>query len=316
MQSSKLAMIVDGEPSFLGNKVYEIFKSWGFDRDKVKERTTWTGAEKGTSLFGEKLMLHLNLQDKKDMKDFVKLISDKKLNEDFNKDDWYGNGLIITCSTIQGAKKIKDLVDKSSGKFYKKETSSNRKQELLKQLSLSNETEKMIDYFVGEDYQMLLSFVNEIKKLPIEEQRKISPQKALTYFPPIPGSTLPWEFMKPLFDGNTEDSIKKFDRTIKNSHILVPLVFLQRQVSMLLRVAVARIEIPNNPKKLATEIGEKPYGAFWGVYNTARRTSLSNVKYSALAVLKLENDIKGNSHVDPENEFKATLATLGLLLNH
>lgn len=314
--TTNLSLIIDGESSFLQDKVAEIYKNWGYPRHNVYERTEWTGPQRGKSLFGDKTMIHLNLEDKNDMKKFVNLLSNKKSKSEFQEEDWFGNGLIITCSTAQGAKKIQDLVKKSKGTIVKKQKPEERKAELLKDLSLPSESIKLVDYHVGEDYQMLISFVNEMKKLTKDEQMKIGPDKVLTYFSPTPGSVLPWKFMNPLLDGNTIEAINQFKLTIKNTHILVPMLFLQRQISLLLKISISRIDIPNNPKHLAETIGEKPYGGFWPVYNVAKRTRIVNVEKAAMIVNQLENDIKGMGKVNPENEFIATLAQLGLLLNH
>lgn len=313
---TNLCLIIDSEPSFLRSKVETVYKEWGFPRQNVKEQTFWDGPQRGFSLFGGKMMIHLNLEDKNDMKSFVNIITDRKTKVLFDDKNWFGNGVIITCSTAQGAKKIQDLVTKSGGTFLKKEDTKTRKAELLNGLNLVPESRKLVDYFVGEDYTLLLSFVNEMKKKTKEEQAKVTPDKVLTYFPPTPGSILPWEFMNPLMDGNTAKALSEFERTIKNTHVLVPMLFLQRQMSLLLRISIARLDIPNNPKALATAIGEKPYGGFWPVYNVARRTKVVNVERAAIRVVKLENSIKGNSHVDPNQEFRATIAELGMLLNH
>lgn len=316
LDKKHLCLIIDGEPAFLRTKVEETYKSWGFARKNVHESNVWAGQTSGLSLFGERTITHLNLEDKKDMKNFVSIITSKDYKNVFSNEFWIGNGVIITCSTSQGAKKIQDLVEKFGGKVFKKESVDNRKNELLDTLNLNNDAKKLVDYFVGEDYSLLLSFNNEMSKLSKEEQYNISSDKILTYFPPTPGSIPPWSFITPLMEGQTTEAENQFSRIIKNTHILVPMLFLQRNISLLLRIAISRLDIPNSPKQLALSIGEKPYGAFWGAYNLAKRTSVRNVVLANKEVIKLENDIKGNSSVVPEIEFKATIAKLGLLLNH
>lgn len=312
----KLALVVDSEQAFLNDKVIEIYKKWGYKATDVSHETTWTGAPQGTTLFGDETILHLNLENNNDLKAFVSLLTNKRSKEVFTAPNWFGNGIIITVSQIKGATKVEKLVKDTGGQVFKKADAKTRKKELLSRLSLTKETTEMVNMYVGEDYQMLVSFVRELETMPTSEQKAITPDKALTYFPSTPGSTLPWEFINPLLDGNTTEAIQKFNRTIKHAHVLVPLTFLQRNISMLLRVGVSRQEIPNSPKKLAESIGEKAYGGFWGVYNVAKRTSLQNIYQANLIVAKLEGSIKGAGKVDPASLFRATIAELGLLLNH
>lgn len=316
MTNTKLCLIIDSEEAYVKSKVIETYQKWGFQSSDVKTKTEWDGPVSGKTLFGEEMIMYLNLFDKKDMKSFVSKLDNKATKEDFKKDNWFGNGLIITVSTVQGAKKIKDLVNQSKGIVIEKEKPEKRKSELLKSLKIPNDSKKILDYYVGEDYQMLLSFVNEVGKKSEQEQKEITSDKVLTFFPAKPGSVQPWLFMNSLLDGNTSKAIQEYKRTVENTNVLVTMVFLQRQISMLYRLATARLEIPNNPKQLATAIGEKAYGGFWPVYKVAQRTSFTNARRAALLVYELENGLKGNSSIDADNQFIATLTELGFLLNH
>lgn len=315
MTKPKLCMIMDSEEAYCKSKVIEVYKKWGFSSSDVKTQTEWDGPISGKTLFGGQMIMYLNLNDKRDMKAFVKKITDKKTKVDFKKDNWFGNGLIISVLTAQGSKKIENLVKASKGTIFKKEKPQKRKEELLKTLKIPNDSKKVLSYYVGEDYQMLLSFVNEVSKKPISEQENMTSDKVLTFFPAKPGSVQPWIFMNSLLDGKTSQSINEFKRTLENTNILVTMVFLQRQISMLYRIATARLEIPNSPKRLAAAIGEKAYGGFWPVYNVAKRTSYRNARQAAILVFELENDLKGNGKIIPKNEFITTLTELGFLLN-
>ena len=316
MTKPKLCFIIDSEEAYVKSKVIETYQSWGFKSSDVKTRNEWNGPIVGQTLFGGQMIMYLNLDDKKDMKSFVNKIDNKSTKADFDKDDWFGNGLIISVSTAQGSKKIENLVKKSNGTILKKEKPEKRKQELLKSLKIPNDSKKILDYYVGEDYQMLLSFVNEVGKKSEQEQQEITSDKVLTFFPAKPGSVQPWIFMNSLLDGNTSQAIQEYKRTVENTNVLVTMVFLQRQISMLYRIATARLEIPNSPKALAEAIGEKAYGGFWPVYNVAKRTSFVNARRAALLVYELENGLKGNSSINPDSEFIATLTDLGFFLNH
>lgn len=234
----KLCLIIDPSEAFLRSKTQEIFNEWGFKRTNVKEITEWQFIPKAPSLFGDLLMTHLDLTGKGTLKTFADLISQRKMQEAF-KDDWYGNGVIITATTAQGTKKIEKLITDSGGFIVKKEKAGNRKKEMFSTLNLSQEVKSAVDSYVGEDYDLMLSFTNEVGKLTKEEQRKMTPELAFSYFPPVPGSVLPWDYLNALMNGKTSDSIDLFNRTLKNTHILVCLVFLTKKMQLMYRVKSA-----------------------------------------------------------------------------
>lgn len=313
--TNNICMIIDNSEAYLRTKSEEIFKEWGFDRNSVKEISNWKDTPASMSLFDERLMTILNLSNKNDLKSFSDLITNKKTKERFDNKQYWGNGLIIITTHATGIKKIEENIKKNNGSVFKKEKANKRKDELLSELSIPVDTKKFVANYAGEDYDLLLSFYNEINKLPKNEQKNISIEKAYSFFPPILGSVLPWEFLNELMNGHTGESINTFRRTIKNTHILVPMVFLQKKMALLLRYRYAMIDkIPNN--KIAEAIGEKNGPEIWSISKVAQRITPATAEQIALITTKLESDLKGGSSVDSNQQFISTLAQIGLLLNN
>lgn len=315
MGNTNVKLIIDPSDAFLRAKVQETFQEWGFKRTAVRELSEWQFIPKAPSLFGEKLMTHLNLTGKGDIKKFADLISLRKMQEAFSG-DWYGNGLIITASTSVGVSKIEKLVTSSGGLVVKKEKSPARKKELLSGLNLSYEVRNAVDDYSGEDYDLMLSFVGAVSKLSKEEQGELTVQDAYSYFPPIPGSVLPWEFLNSLMNGNTTKSIDQFKRTIKNTHILVPLVFVTKKMQLLYRIRLSMEDGIRGDKNIATAMGEKPSWEITNLMRTARNIPIRNAELIAITSSKLESDLKGGSTTDGETEFIISLTKIGMLLGN
>lgn len=315
-KNNKVCLIIDPSEAFLRSKTQEIFTEWGFKRTNVKELNEWQFIPKAPSLFGDLLMTHLDLTGKGTLKAFADLISQRKMQESFKNDEWYGNGVIITATTAQGTKKIEKLVSDSGGFIIKKEKSGNRKREMFSTLNLSSEVKTAIDSYVGEDYDLMLSFTNEVGKLSKDEQRKMTPEMAFSYIPPTPGSVLPWDYINALMNGNTNESIQLFNRTLNNTHILVCLVFLTKKMQLMYRVKSAMILGFNSDKQIAEAIGEKASWELSSVVRVARRISIDKVEQIALITNKLESDIKGGSQVDPTSLFLVALTKIGILMGN
>lgn len=312
---NKVCLIIDPSEAFLRSKTQEIFTEWGFKRTNVKELSEWQFLPKAPSLFGDLIMAHLDLTKKGTLKTFADLISQRKMQESF-QGDWFGNGVIITATTAQGTKKLEKLVTDSGGFIIKKEKSGNRKKEMFSNLSVSQEVKSAVDFYVGEDYDLMISFANEVSKLPKDEQQRMTPELAFSYFPPIPGSVLPWEYLNALMNGKTGESITLFNRTLKNTHVLVCLVFITKKMQLMYRVKSAMELGINNDKQIAEAIGEKAGFELTSIARTARRVPIGRVEQIALITNKLESDIKGGSHVDPTDLFLVALTKIGVLMGN
>lgn len=312
---NKLYLIIDPSDAFLRSKTQDIYTEWGFKRANVKELTEWQFIPTAPSMFGDRMMTHLDLTGKGDMKKFVDFFTDRKFMKNF-EDKWWGNGTIITATTAQGAKKIENLVNKAGGVVIKKEKSNVRKRELLSSLSLRVDVKNAVTEFVGEDYDLMLSFVNEVSKLDKNEQKALTIEQAFSYFPPTPGSVLPWEYLNALIDGDTGKSVELFTRTVINTHVLVCLVFITKKMQLLYRVRVSMEDGLKTDKQIAAATGEKAGWELSNMVRLAKRVSLKNAERIAFLTNKLESDIKGGSQVNPNTLFLATLTQVGMLLGN
>ena len=315
MENKNIYLIIDPSPAFLRSKVQDIFQLWGFARTNVKELTEWSQIPSTPSLFGDLLMTHLDLTSKNSIKKFADLISQRKM-QNFFSGNWFGNGVIITCLTSVGTKKIEKLVTASGGRVIKKEKSANRKKELLSLLNLSSSIKTAIDDFVGEDYDLMLSFVNAISKESKAKQKELSLVDAFSYFPPVPGSVPPWDYLNALINGSTTNSISLFERTLKNTVILIPLVFITKKMQSIYRIRMALAEGLTRDKEIAEAIGESPSWEITNNLKVAKRISILNAERIALISTELESDLKGGSNVNAKTEFIVAITKIGMLLGN
>ena len=312
---NKVCLIIDSSEAFLRTKTQEIYESWGFKREHIREITQWTMPAQGQSLFGSIDMTVLNLTNKNDLKQFVALFSDKNTKKLFDTPAWIGYGLIITSSTAVGTKKIENLIKKYSGVVIKKEKSQARKNELLNSLSVSTSVKNAVNQYVGEDYDLMLSFVNSVSKLPVKEQKGITLEQAFGYFPPTPGSVPPWDFITPLLAGDTVKTVKLFKRTVKNTHVLVCMTFLRRNIELAYKLCLARLDGYSNDSQIATAIDEKNGPAVWNASKLARKLNPNKANKILMIMNETDNALKGGSSINPNSVFEFSLLRICSIIN-
>lgn len=313
---ANVILIIDPSEAYLRTKLKEIYTEWGFTTSDVKHMTEWSPVPSGLTLFGERIMTHLDLSNGNDMKKFVGLLSDKATKKIFDG-DWIGNGVIITAKKAQGAKKIENLVTKAGGQVLKSAKSNVRKKELLSELKVKNEIKTTISEYVGEDYELLLSFYNEMIKLDPKEQKKMTLDDAFALFPPKPGSVPPWDYLNALFNGSTTESIATFERTLINTHYLVPLTFLTRKTALLYRVVLSLQDSGiNTGKQISEAIGVPNNFELTNTLKVAKRINPKSAELIAQFATELESKLKGGSVIAPEILFKETIVKIGLLLGN
>lgn len=310
-----LYFILNDSEAFLRNEVIKLSKEWGFASTEVKtiERFDYSIVNSPPSLFGIRSMTHLDLTKDADLKAFVKVIDNSKKNNYFN-DEWFGAGLIITATNARSSKKIENLVSKTGGTVVKKANAKDTSNELLGRLKLNNNTLQFIKEYAGENYDMLLSVVNEISKIDEAKQFDLTPDELIVRLPQQPGSIPPWEFVNEMLKGDCDKAIKLYRRTIITSHPLVPLVFARRNMELLYRISVLRSQGIWNSKDIAKALDMKNGPAIWNVDNVAKRININTAERLAILTSELDNNMKGGLAVDPELLFSNYIAHVCSLL--
>lgn len=313
----KLLFIMDDSEAYLRNEVLRVYKEWGFKSSNVKYVEEWNNAlgRSSLSLFGDISMVHLDLSDKKYLKIFAEMISDKKEKDNFSSDNWFGPALVITSTHAQGSKKIENLVTSSGGKVIKKAKPAEMKSLLLNRIKLNKETENFVDSYVGDDYQMLIGIVNQIEKLSDKEQNSMTPEEMIVRLPSRPGSVPPWEFINPMLDGNAKEAIDLYSRCIENSHILVTMQLARTKLQMLYRLKLLLMSGIWDSKKQAEVLKQKNGPNIWLTSNVAKKLNVETAEYLAKLALVTEADLKGYSNADPNTIFKNFIVTTTLAIN-
>lgn len=312
----KLLFIMNDSEAFLRDEVIRTYEKWGFKSSNVKNVETWNPAlSRGSlSLFGESSMVHLDLTDKKYLKEFADLISGKTTKQLF-EDDWFSPGLIITTIHAQGAKKIESLITKSGGEIIKKAKPEEMKKLLLDRVSLNTETHKFVSTYAGDNYQMLIGIVNQLEKMNKEEQSSLTIDEMITKLPTNPGSVPPWEFINPMLEGNAESAIDLYTRGIENSHILVTMQLARTKLQLLYRLKLLSMANVWNSKEQAAILGERNGPNIWITANVAKKVSIQTAEYLAKLALTTEANLKGHSNADPNLIFVNFIAAVTIAIN-
>lgn len=309
MSKNKIEFIMSDSEAHLRDEVLRISKDWGFSKSNVKTIEEWNPAlvRGSVSLFGEVSMIHLDLSDKNKLKTFVSLISDKKTKDMF-EGNWSGPGLIITCTTAQGTKKIETLVTSSGGKVHKKAKPAEMKKALFKRLKLNESVKSFLDSYAGEDYQILIGVVNEIEKLDEKTQKEMKIEDVLVRIPSKPGSLPPWEFINPLLNANAKQAIELYERAVVGSHVLVTMKLARAKLQLLHRIKILQQAGIYKAEEQARILGERNGPNIWTVAKVAQRLSVPTTEYIAKLCVQTEANLKGYSNMDPDIIFKNFIA--------
>lgn len=314
----KLIFIMDDSEAFLRSEVKRISNEWGFTSSTVKEVEEWNAAlvRSAVSLFGDVSMIHLDLSDKNKLKKFADMISDKRTKDMFASDNWFGHGLIITSTHARGAKKIENLVKASGGKVIKKAKPAEMRKELLGRMKLNKETMSFVESYVGDDYNMLLSVVNEIEKTPEDEQMALTTDELIIRLPGKPGAVPPWEFIDPMLNGDTNKAIELFERALTDSHVLVAMLLARKKLQLLYRLRMLHEAGIWRSQEQAKVLNERNSPNIWTTDKVAKRVSIQTAEYLAKLALLTEANIKGKLHADPNIVFKNFIAQVSLAIRH
>ena len=316
--SKKLIFIMSDSESYLRDETIKLYTEWGFVSSNVKSVEDWDPAlvRGSISLFGDVSMIHLDLSDKTKLKKFADLVSAKATKKNFEGDNWFGPGLIITSTHAQGAKRVENLVVKSGGKVVKKAKPAEMKKKLLKRISLNKESQKFLDEYAGEDWQILIPIVNQVEKMNESEQAQLTIEDLIVRLPTKPGSVLPWEFINPMLEGKTKEAIDLYSRSMEGSHVLVAMQLSRKKLQLLYRLKLLLISGIWNSKEQAPIVGEKNGPNIWITSGVAKNLKVSTCEYLAKLALETEANLKGHSNADPDLIFKNFIAATCLAINY
>lgn len=316
--NKKLTFIMSDSEAYLRDEVIRISGEWGFTKSNIKYVEEWNPAlvRGALSLFGDVSMIHLDLNDKNKLKNFVDLIGDKSQAQLFEGEKWFGPGLIITSIHAQGTKKIENLIEKSKGIVVKKAKPSEMKNKLLSRVKLNKDAKEFLVNYVGEDYQILIPLINQLEKLTKEEQSALPIEELIVKLPSKPGSVLPWEFINPLLEGNANEAINLYKRCVEGSHVLVTMQLARKKLQMLYRLKLLQLSGIWDSKKQAEILGENNGPNIWITAGVAKNLSLNTAEYLAKLALETEANLKGYSNAKPDLIFTNFIAASCLAIKY
>lgn len=313
----KLTFVMSDSEAFLRDEVLRISQEWGYNKSNVTYVEEWnpTLASGAISLFGDVSITHLDLSDNNKLKAFVKLMTDKKTKHMF-EDNWYGEGLIITSTYARGTKKIEDAVKKLNGIVQKKAKPAEMKKSLMGRISLNNDTKEFLDAYVGDDYQILISVVNQLSKLTKEEQGQLTIDELVVRLPSKPGSLPPWEFVNPMLEGNALKAIELYERSVEGSHVLVTMKLARTKLQLLYRLKLLQAAGIYKSQEQAKVVGERNGPNIWITAKVAQKLDIATAEYLAKLALHTEAGLKGHSSADPHILFKNFIAAACLSIKY
>ena len=170
---NKLYTIVNKSDVYILDKVKEVYTSWGYTTEQMLVYTQWkSGLASQNNMFSSNFV-KLDLTRDSDRTAFKELVDNNKRTKLFNE-NWFGNGVIIVCSSAPG-KWLKTFTE-SFGGTYDGEISV---EEILNEIDLSKENKEFIKYYVGENVEDLLIIRNSLKN--IENTKNLTIEELYSY---------------------------------------------------------------------------------------------------------------------------------------
>lgn len=306
-----LKFIMSDSDVYLRDQVFQFAKDLNIKT--IKDTETWNFAlAKNTSLFGEKHVIHLDLSDKNKLKAFAEILKEKREKDNFEKSNWFGDGLIITSTHATGTKKIEELVKKHDGQVIKKAKPADMTNMLLKELPINNQLKTFLKDYIGEDYQILVTISNQLKHYDETDLENLTLDELITKLPCKPGGVPPWNYVNHMVKGNAKKAVAEYERAAESSHPLVMMTFAKNKIQPLYRVKTLKAAGLNS-QEISSIIKEKN---IWHLEDPAKRISISTAEYLAKITIELETNLKGTSKADPNLLFKIYIAKVCLAIKN
>lgn len=307
-----IALIIDNSKIYLENKVKDFIKEWNLENEECNRITSWEyGIGSLQGLFGNPYTL-LDLTNKTDFDNFVKLIKDKKKAYFFDG-DWFSNNLIIITTFQQGSKSIVDLVNKNKGQIIKKQNLNDLKNEL--KINFKNkDVLNFVNEYIGEDYDILISLKNSLNSLTQEDIENISLTEIITYLPYEKGNIPIWNFLENIFNKDIDKTLDDIDRTLEHNHYLVLLTIMKNKFRLFYQYTIANLE-----KLKESEIVKKleVNNAYSFIsFKRCKGISHETIEYILKLIDKAEKELKGDNIIDGKEYIKVISTKIILALKN
>ena len=220
---NKLYTIVNKSDVYILDKIKEVYTSWGYTPEQMLVYTQWkSGLASQNNMFSSNFV-KLDLTRDSDRTAFKELVDNNKRTHLFNE-NWFGNGVIIVCSSAPG-KWLKTFTESFDG-TYDGEIDI---EEIYSELKLSKENKEFIKYYVGENIEDLIIIKNSLKN--IENSEWLSTEELYSYLPNKMGSVPPWDLIKNILNGDIKKMEQEFQRVIVNTHPLVLVKLIKNKIN-------------------------------------------------------------------------------------
>lgn len=312
---SKIVLIIDKSKPYLDFQKKIFSEKWGENNVEEVDDFSKVGIE---TLFGDVSCATIFVENTKKMKELVAQIEQSIKKGDFEKK--IKNGLIIRTTLPRiSTKKIEKIVTEQSGEnVFIKENSkdkTNPVEKIISESNLNNTVKTFLKNYIGDDYENLISIMRSINVLSDKQQSKLSVEDIYIRLPQKPGSIPPWEIEKPLFNGNTNETIKTYRRITDHTHFLVILSFLKNKINLMWKIrSIMDVEYDKSRPHIAKALNTPNTYPFGLAYNKAQQLPLDVLTKIMYEILVTESKVKGGSKADSKIIMEVLLIKISQLL--
>lgn len=274
---------------------------WGEDSPRIVFSAQDIHAQ---SLFSEipAHVLHLDTAD--DVKKALPVL-EKIVGKDFP------SGVIIsTPVSVRSLKKMQAWVESLGGTSVigAKKDAGKLVETMLSSVAIPRESKRFLSEYAGDDPSLIVSVIQGLQKLPLESQKKVTPQKIVPRLPLPPGAVPPWNVEKELFDGTAKSLVGTYRKVVRHTHPLVVLSFVKSSV-----LGVYYAQNGAKGEDLGALTGKRGYPLTL-MSRRAKKYSSSDVERAVEIIVQLDKNVKGGSHVDPVTLTEIALVEIFSLL--
>lgn len=292
--------------------------------------TQWTGSENpetirsetlkdtkagSATLFGDVPVAVVNLERVDDIraaKEFLKRHKD-------SMDEAFPSGLLMTSmankSSVASLGKV--VSDMGGSSLMTHKDTNTVAENMLDSVRIPRQVRGYFLDYVGEDYQMLIPVVANLRGMSPEEQKNVDMEQAQTWFASTPGTIAPWSVDNAVFSGDIQKALKSVARV--NKDILVSYL-LNAKAEKLLTLTTLLDEASRKGQRIsvmemAETMGEKNVWALKPLMPLARKMTVADAAELAQVASEYESKMKGGSSVRPRLTLMAMVSEMGEIVD-
>lgn len=260
------------------------------------------------NLFGDSSPALIELKNSESVKSFYEELFQASSQDIEEKRDVGVLVLVNTARTI--TKKLEKLAKEKDIKLIiPKVDSKNITEKIVRDSALSCSVKNYLIDYAGEDYELVLSFLNAIDSIPVSVHGKLTVDDVVIRLPYPPGSKPPWDLINYYRAGNYQSLLDEYDDIVSQSSPIALIALFKNNVYKMCEIKVLSQGV-SSFRDYIKEYSLKETYPLKLAFQSSQKRSLQSLLHDYNSLVEMENNIKNGSVLYPVKELKTVLLVL------